>query len=357
MHFLTIGNPAGRRVQYWANALNKNNHKHTMLSYDQILLGDLPKINIPTTVRITSPGEDPDLWHTLIKLGGCTKQLSILEGEIYPNPYWYKGWQLLLKKIDAFVANNPNSRFLNTSEGILLSFHKLKCQYYLQTKGISCPKIIVDKVIDYNGVVTILKEKKIQQVFIKPYHGSSASGVMALKVGGKNQVLYTSVLLKNGKLYNSLKMQQYRDKKQIERIINAMVPAGLMVEEWIPKKKYSGKSVDFRFLVINGEVTLSVPRMSNHYITNLHLGNEKGNSEEVINDWGAEIIEEASKLASKAVSEINGLFYAGVDVAISKNGKPYILEVNAFGDLLLGITNNGKNAYELELEQWTQHWV
>ncbi|MCI5055209.1 MAG: hypothetical protein MRY83_03820, partial [Flavobacteriales bacterium] len=139
---------------------------------------------------------------------------------------------------------------------------------------------------------------------------------------------------------------------EIRDIINAMVPAGLMAEEWIRKKMFNNKSVDLRILIINKQASLVVPRISHHIITNLHLGNEKGNIEDLRNSWGDEVIDTAKREAIKAVEEIGGLFYAGVDVAIDPRGMPVILEVNAFGDMLLGIENNGLNSYDLELQEW-----
>ena len=125
-----------------------------------------------------------------------------------------------------------------------------------------------------------------------------------------------------------------------------------MAEEWIPKKRFQGKSVDFRILVINGKPIFVVPRLSKHFITNLHLGNEKGDFKTIENEWGKPLLEEVKAIAVKAVEAIGGLFYAGVDVAISKMGLPYVLEVNAFGDLLLNIHKEELNTYEYELSKW-----
>ena len=92
--------------------------------------------------------------------------------------------------------------------------------------------------------------------------------------------------------------------------------------------------------------------MSNHFITNLHLGNEKGSIEELEIAWGEAVIVAAKALAVEAVRIIGGLFYAGVDVAISNRNIPYVLEVNAFGDMLLNIYQNGLTTYEYELSEW-----
>jgi len=129
-----------------------------------------------------------------------------------------------------------------------------------------------------------------------------------------------------------------------------MIPHGLLVEQWIRKKIFQGKSVDLRIVVIRDTAVFIVPRLSPHFITNLHLGNEKGKIEELRLAWGRDCIASAKKLAVQAVAAIPGLFYAGVDVAIDYDGEPYVLEVNAFGDLLLDIYHEGKTTYEWEWE-------
>ena len=242
---------------------------------------------------------------------------------------------------------------MNSPAAIQLVFHKLNTQQLLTAKGIRTPRIFIEKVSDYDTLITELEERKINQVFIKPYHGSSASGVMAFRQSKGRQVLYTTISLQtNGQLYNHLQLQRYTSITDIKSIVNTMIPTRLLAEEWIRKKRFQEKSVDFRILVIHGKAIFVVPRMSEHFITNLHLGNEKGNILAVEKEWGKSLIEAAKSLAVQAVEKINNLFYAGVDVAISNNGKPYVLEINAFGDMLLNIYRNNKNAYEYELEEW-----
>lgn len=352
--FLTIGSVGSRRVQFWKTALQQKHFSQELVSYPQIIANDFPKITRPTCLRITSTGENFDLWKNILRLGGYPLSAAPIfeRGLIHPNPYWYRGWCRILQNIHGFIGKNPLVRPMNTTTSIQLAFHKLKCQQLLNKQGIRIPKIILPNVIHYAALIEKLQKENIHQVFIKPYHGSSASGVMAFRQANGKQILYTTIQLKGKKLYNNLRLQKYNSIAQIKTIINAMIPSGLMVEEWIRKKTFQEKSVDFRILVINGKAVFVVPRMSKHFITNLHLGNEKGNIKAVENNWGTALIEQAKTLAIQAVNTIGGLFYAGVDVAISTKGQPYILEVNAFGDMLLNIYREGLTTYEYELKEW-----
>jgi len=352
--FITIGSPDSRRVQFWQKVLQQYNCEYQLITYEQIINDGFPELAEPTTIRLTSTGEDFELEKILMGMGGDSDAhlLSFKKGLIYPNDYWYKGFCVLLQKIEKFIEQNPLVKTINSPASIQLAFHKLKCQQFLNQKNISTPKIMLEQVVGYDELIEKMEREKIHQVFIKPYHGSSASGVMALRQSKGRQMLYTTIDLQDGKLYNNLNLQKYHTISKIETIVNKMIPSGLMVEEWIRKKRFKEKSVDFRILVINGKAAFVVPRMSNHFITNLHLGNEKGNIQEVEEVWGKELIDHAKNLAVQAVEEIGGLFYAGVDVAISEKGNPYVLEVNAFGDMLLNIFKNGMNTYEYELNEW-----
>ncbi len=352
--FLTIGATTSRRVQFWENALQQKELTHNLLNYQQVINHDFPKITSPTALRITSTGENFDLWKSILTLGGCaySAKLNFEKGRIYPNPFWYNGWCKILQRINDFIEEHPLLKPLNTPAAIQLAFHKLKCQQLLNKQGIRTPKIILPSVTSYDALIETLQKENIHQVFIKPYHGSSASGVMAFRQVKGKQLLYTSIQLKDGQLYNHLRLQKYNSLAEIKTIIKAMIPSGLLVEEWIRKKTFLEKSVDFRILVINGKAVFVVPRMSNHFITNLHLGNEKGKIEAVEKIWGTSLIENAKKLAIAATNTIGGLFYAGVDIAISNKGVPYVLEVNAFGDMLLNIYKDGLTTYEYELQEW-----
>lgn len=353
--FITIGFTNSRRVKFWENALQQKNCKHELITYEQVLKNNLPKITEPTTLRITSPGEDFNIHKKLLALGGYlnANDLVFHKGLIYPNNYWYKGWCIVLERIASFIEENPLLKVMNSPAAIQLVFHKLNTQKFLAENSIRTPQLIIGKISDYDALITELEERNINQVFIKPYHGSSASGVMAFRQSKGRQVLYTTISLQaNGQLYNHLQLQKYTSIADIKTIINTMIPTGLLVEKWIRKKRFQEKSIDFRILIIRGKAIFIVPRMSQHFITNLHLGNEKGDITAVEKEWGKPLIEAAKSLAVQAVKKINNLFYAGVDVAISNNGAPYLLEINAFGDMLLNINRNNKNTYEYELEEW-----
>jgi hypothetical protein len=80
-----------------------------------------------------------------------------------------------------------------------------------------------------------------EKVFIKPAHGSSASGVVALRIGLKENKMYAmssvELVRKKGiiKLFNSLRISKYRKEEDIKDIIDRMCAEKVIVEQWLPK--------------------------------------------------------------------------------------------------------------------------
>jgi len=80
-------------------------------------------------------------------------------------------------------------------------------------------------------------------VFVKPAHGSSASGVLALQVGRGRVMATTSVQLSDdGTLYNSLRVRRYDDERSVAAIVDRLAPDGLHVEQWFPKAAVDGRT-------------------------------------------------------------------------------------------------------------------
>ncbi len=355
MLFLSIGPENSRRLSFWRAAVESAGYTHASITYEALLQGAVDLAEAPACLRICSPGEDLQLYRKLLAIGEHPdlESLQLVEGQYYPNTYWYKGWANLLDRLQETIRSNPQLEVLNTPAAIKLAFHKLHCQQQLQLAKVSVPKILLEHCQSYDHFIEVMQASGVQQVFIKPIHGSSAAGVMAFRHNKKRSVLYSTLSRQApGKIFNSLGLSRYSKPTEIRSLITEMIPAHLMVEEWVPKKSHGGKSVDLRILVIDGIATFVVPRMSKHMITNLHLGNEKGQIRELEESWGVGLIEEAKRQAELAVKTIEGLFYAGVDVAISSGGNAYVLEVNAFGDLLLNIFHEGKNTYQYALQSW-----
>ncbi len=87
-------------------------------------------------------------------------------------------------------------------------------------------------------------------MFIKPSLGSGAAGVIALRrhPDGIKQVLYSAIAISGQQLFNSKKIQQYRQKEDIQLIIDGVLQQENLVEQWLPKASVKHKTYDLRIV-------------------------------------------------------------------------------------------------------------
>jgi hypothetical protein len=362
-------NPENRRVKFFEEAVHRLGlPAPKVISYQGFLEDDsiLKKhLTVNTLLRIESPGENFDVTKILIAKGAGLEsngdqrisEEAALElqpdlGRVQFSKEWYNGFVRLLEMVASDIKMS-GARVLNTPQAIKLMFDKPACQQQLKHAGICVPDFAIG-IENYDTLKTYLDNRSLNRVFIKPSHSSSASGVMAFRRQDHLETLFTSLELDDRKLYNSLKTRRYTTSSKIKILINYILSEGAIVEEWIPKASMDGKFFDLRVVVINKKARFVLPRLSSGPITNLHLGNKRGNVDDLLALIGKEKFGSIIECAEQAANSIEGIFYCGVDVLIPAGfGKPRILEVNAFGDLLPGLTTaQGDDTYTLTLKEY-----
>lgn len=359
MHVVIIGNGENRRTTAFCEAaVNKGLPPVTVIPYIDILTGQrLPEIPAGSIVKIDSPGENEAVRALLIERGLTDKpvpaDLHVYDHGIirYMRP-WYTGFHHLLKEIDGLLSA-PGIIRMNTSEDISLMFDKAACQHYLQQHHIPVPRIL-PAVSDYPALLNAMEQAKISRVFIKPAHASSASGVIAFRKSGHRVQAVSSAELRRTptgiKLYNSLKVRTYSNETDIADLINTVMAEGVQVEEWLPKATLEDRYFDVRVLVIGGRARHTVLRTSQQVITNLHLGNKRGDMQAFLDRYGEQRLAAVKQLAEQTAACFPDTFYMGIDILLTTNSlHPYVLEVNAFGDLLPNLMDEGETCYEAEL--------
>jgi hypothetical protein len=182
-------------------------------------------------------------------------------------------------------------------------------------------------------------------VFVKPPHGSSASGVIAFEAAGRRMVATTSVEVADGRLYNSLTVRRYTDEATVAFIVDRLGP--VHVEKWFPKAGHGGRTVDLRVVVVAGRPTHVVVRASRHPMTNLHLGARRGDVAAVRAAVGEEQWRAAMRACTQAAAQFPGCLQVGVDLMFAPGWRRHaVAEVNAFGDLLPGLLDgHGRDTY------------
>jgi len=198
-----------------------------------------------------------------------------------------------------------------------------------------------------------------ESCFIKLAHGSSASGVVAWRRQGTHQVAITSaeIVRHKGRLriYNSLKIRRYTDTRHIAQLIDALAAQRVQVEDWFCKATISrGQAVDLRIVTIAGHPCHMVVRQSATPMTNLNLGNQRGDLADIRDKLGVAQQEAIFASCRKAATVFPDSLMLGLDVGVgTKFNRHVLFEANAFGDLLPGVLRQGIDTYTAQVDAIT----
>jgi hypothetical protein len=341
MHLAVVGNPANRRVgQFTAAVRRAGLAAPRVLSWLEVLTSNPQPFPPFCLVRIESAGEDAEVDRLLRGAATHTEH-----GEVTGSAAWYAGFSAALGKVEGLSAG---ARLLSRPEDIRVMFDKSECHAKLDAAGIPVPPALG---FAPSGWEELRSLSPWRRMFVKPRHGSSASGVIALEFGGAGRVqATTSVELAGGKLFNSLRVRRYRDEREIAAIVDRLAPDGLHVERWYPKADLHGMVLDMRVVVVAGRPTHAVGRGSRSPMTNLHLGGSRIDADDVRAAAGPRVWEEAMDSCARVAALFPQTLTMGVDLMFGVGWRGHaIAEVNAFGDLLPGLLTNGRDTYDAQV--------
>jgi glutathione synthase/RimK-type ligase-like ATP-grasp enzyme len=337
--FTVVGTPADRRVRMFAAACRVHGlDEPRVVPWRDVLRGTELAIEPGTLLRIDSPGEDPEADALLRGPGDPTR--------VGGGARWHRTFTAALGRIREAAGA---ARLLNDPDEIAVMFDKRCCHAWLEGAGVPVPPAL-HPVSGYAELRRHMAETGWSRVFIKPAHGSSASGVVALQTNGTRIKAVTSAAPASGGWRNSLKVRTYETEHEVAALIDALAPDGLHVERWIPKASLDGRVLDLRVVVVGGVPTHAVVRTSRHPMTNLHLGGARGDLEAVREALGRRGWEEALGVCARAAECFPGSLMAGIDLLVAVGWRRCVVgEVNAFGDLLPGLTGlPGSGAEDLD---------
>lgn len=370
--FVVIGHPDNRRIHLFQVALARSGlEPATVVSYVELLEGRVPLRDVvepQTIVRLESPGEDFILEQRLLATGADAARaescsyiprsqvdaLTFDRGLILNSRQWYLGFQRLLERIDQEVADCGTVTQMNQPADVAVMFDKCRCHSVCRAAEIPVPQSL-GSVKSYDELVEHMDESGRRRVFVKLAHGSSASGVVALYRNGKRQRAVTTAELvcEDGqiRLYNSLRPRCYTEPDDIRTLIDTLCRQRVHVEEWLPKASLGEATFDLRVVVIGGTARHVVVRQSHSPMTNLHLGNRRGDVAELRRRMGVKRWSDMLATCERTMELFPDTLYAGIDVCLSPGFRRHsVLEVNAFGDLLPGVLSEGKDTYTVEVE-------
>ncbi|EDQ6483805.1 STM4014 family protein [Salmonella enterica] len=247
------------------------------------------------------------------------------------------------------MAARPGITWLNHPAGLIHLLDKKRCKRRLLEHGIPTPPLVAEDVKSFAHLTAIMEEKKVASVFIKPSLGSGAAGVIALRrhPDGIKQVLYSAIAISGQQLFNSKKIQQYRQKEDIQLIIDGVLQQENLVELWLPKASVKRKTYDLRIVCLDGEIIWRVVRTSSQPITNLHLQNQAYRFESL--ELSAAKVTEIDTLCQNAMRLFPDIRLAGIDVLLTTSLTPYIIEINGQGDLIYQDAQQNNLIYQAQI--------
>lgn len=343
--FGLIGNPENRRIRDFQEAVEGlGGPRPVCLSYEELLRdGESLACLDVDLLRIDSPGENAAVTAALIARGGGPARPRLAFGEIAFLREYHRGFCAVLETI-----HQRGIACVNSPTEIAVMFDKWSSHQRLVQHGVPRPHSEMAP-FDFPSLLDHMRLRRNGRVFLKPLHGSSASGVCALRWTEHRHQLIAPLRIESedGRpiLVNSLEVRTYTTLADIELILRILLPQGMIMEQWIPKLTLPGGAVDLRVLVIAGEARHWVVRQSRHPMTNLHLGNQRGDEAQLREVLGAEVLATIFEVAENACACFPESTYAGVDVLVNSRHEAFVGEINAFGDLLPRLMHRGDSAY------------
>ncbi|MFF8974522.1 STM4014 family protein [Streptomyces sp. NPDC014995] len=332
--FAVVGNPGNRRVTLFADAVRAAGlPSPRVISWTDVLGAGGAGFGAEEIVRVDSPGEDADVDRLL----RGTRDPTRVEG----SARWYAAFTAALRGLRGGIR-------LDDPDDLAVLFDKRRCHAVLDAAGVPVPASPTSgpraaPVRGWDDVRALMREHRMPRLFVKPAHGSSASGVLAVESGGAGRIRATTSveLAADGRLFNSLKVRRYERERDIAAIVDTLAPDGLHLERWLPKASQQGRAADLRVVVVAGRATHAVVRTSRTPLTNLHLGGSRGDL-----DTARQAVEAAGArwadllgVCEQAAACFPRTLCVGVDLLPAIGWRAAAVgEVNAFGDLLPRLT-------------------
>lgn len=368
---LIVGNPGNRRVALWQTALARRQWPAAVVvAYRDLLLGRTQLTNhlsVDSLVRCESPGEDWEVFKLLLKHGLASAQregypaldemaidrLEYERGWLVRPRQWYLGFARLLQTLSCHI-DECAAEGLNRGDDIAVCFDKPRCQRRLDRAGISIPAVF-ESARDYAELRAHYRDAG--RIMVKLAHGSGGAGCLALHWSqGRVRALTTMVELTvhgEHRLYCSKRTNALCDEVAIAALVDRLCVEQVQVEAWLPKARWEGGNFDLRIVTIAGTPRHTMVRISASPFTNLTLGGRRGDSAAVAQRMGPESWNRLRDTCAKVAATFPNSFTLGLDVLVRPDWQRHaVLEVNAFGDLLVNHVDDGEDTYAATLAAW-----
>lgn len=314
-----------------------------------------------TLVRLESPGKSFPAHRALIAAGAevedagpaarlsaaAARRLPEERGRILFPRQWYLGLRAVLARLEAELGGA--SRMAHPPD-VACMFDKPASQARLAAAGVPVPEALPPGAAGgWEAIRSGMRARGWSGAFVKLAHGSSGSGVLAVREGPRGPAAFTTVERDGVRLYNTRRVRLVTGEPALAAIVDELAREGVQVERWLPKASLENRPLDLRVLAIGGRPRHTVVRLGRSVITNLQAGGRRGDLAALAAKLGAAAVEGARGVAARAAAAFPRSLAVGVDVLLSPAGAASVLEVNAFGDLLRDALDAGEDPYEAQL--------
>lgn len=363
---LLVANPESRRTAAFRDAVRRlGGITVDLVSYPEVIRGRVPAaLASGTMIRIESPGECAETTRAILQEGIAPlearrripiraaeiAQLPCGRGEILHPLQWYLGYHHILRRLQE-EWSQPDVRWMSTPDAITTCFDKLACLNLWSAGELPIPERPAE-VSTYAALRSAVPDRHAR-LFLKLRYGYSAMGAIALEWRDSlvRAITTVDVALSQGRprLFVTKKPRVLHREFEIAWLIDTLGMEEILVERWLPKALWKGRPFDLRMLTIGGRVQHVVGRSSNSPFTNLNLDARRIPKDDVIELLG-DAWPEAESLAERAASLLPDAWAVGIDLLVRPSRTEFaLLEANAFGDYLPGLTCAGMSTYEAEL--------
>jgi glutathione synthase/RimK-type ligase-like ATP-grasp enzyme len=363
---LVIGTPGDERVVAFESARARRGLPAArVLPWELFAAGAPLPLEARTLLRIESPGAHWPAERALLAAGAdepderfdaprlpraAALALDEDRGRLRFMRQRFLGLRAMLRRLASALDARPDVQVMSAPASIAVMADKPRCHERLVGAGLPRPPVLGSP-RDFEELEAVMNRHRVGRVFVKPASGGSAAGVIAFQSGGRGRRLaITATEQMDGRLYSVNRLRGHRDAAAVA-VLDAICREGVLVERWIPKLGVAGATFDLRVLVIAGRARHVVVRTSPGPITNLHLGraNRRGDLAAVRAKMGEARFAAALRTCERAAACFADSLYVGVDVLVATDGRPFIVELNPFGDLLHRASSEGEDPHEAEL--------
>jgi hypothetical protein len=368
-----VGDPGDPRVGLARAALAERGIRPTLVDYRALLAGPggdaLSAVAAGALVRLESPGRARDLHLRLVALGAaCSGDALALDeaaravsdhGLIVAPGLWYRGLAQLMTAIVGRL-DPLGVRYTSHPADVTTLFDKRACHARLAGAGLPVPAALPAPG-SFEELRASMRASGWSAVFIKLRHGSAASGIVAYRRSPFGERAVTTVERvgdrRASRLYNTRRLRTLSRPAEIAELVDALCRHPVHVERWIPKAGLAGATFDLRVLVVAGEPAHAVVRLARGPITNLHLQGTRADSTLLRERMPATAWEELLDTCRRTGALFPRSLQVALDLAVCPGFRRHrVLEVNAFGDLLKGITYAGRTTYQAEVDAVCAGW-